>query len=108
MWGAGAPPILVVGTTGDPATPYAWAQALSKELATGVLLTYEGEGHTAYLRSTACIDNAVEAYLIDGKVPADGTRCSGNKAPAPIALPSLYGPIGPRPAPRQFFPSDSK
>jgi pimeloyl-ACP methyl ester carboxylesterase len=73
---SGAPPILVVGTTGDPATPYGWAQALSKELESGVLLTYEGEGHTAYSRSVPCIDDAVEAYLIDGKVPEAGKRCA--------------------------------
>lgn len=108
MWGAGAPPILVVGTTGDPATPYAWAEALAKELASGVLITYEGEGHTAYLRSVPCIDDAVEAYLIDGKAPAEGTRCAGNNAPRAIVPASIMGPYGPRPAPRQFFPSDSK
>ena len=46
----GAPPILVIGTTRDPATPYVWAQALAKQLSSGVLLTYVGDGHTAYLR----------------------------------------------------------
>ncbi|HWW53337.1 MAG TPA: alpha/beta hydrolase, partial [Acidimicrobiales bacterium] len=50
----GAPPIVVVGSTGDPATPYAWAQSLARELTSGVLLTRQGEGHTGY-QSSACI-----------------------------------------------------
>ncbi len=73
---AGAAPILVVGTTRDPATPYAWAVSLAKELDSGVLLTYVGDGHTAYRRGSACIDNAVDAYLLTGKPPTNGTRCS--------------------------------
>lgn len=80
---AGAAPILVIGTTGDPATPYAWAQALASQLASGVLLTYEGEGHTAYGRGVTCIDNAVNAYLMDGTLPAGGTRCGANGAASP-------------------------
>jgi pimeloyl-ACP methyl ester carboxylesterase len=72
----GAPPILVVGTTHDPATPYVWAQALAKQLDSGVLLAYEGDGHTAYGRGSACIDNAVDAYLITKKPPRDGKHCS--------------------------------
>jgi pimeloyl-ACP methyl ester carboxylesterase len=70
-----APPIVVVGTTGDPATPYADAQALAKELATGVLLTWDGDGHTAFGGKSKCIDDAVSAYLIDEKVPATGKTC---------------------------------
>lgn len=72
---AGAAPILVVGTTGDPATPYAWAQALAGELESGRLLTYEGEGHTAYMRSGDCVNDAVDAYLIDGVLPGEGATC---------------------------------
>ena len=72
---AGAAPIVVIGTTNDPATPYAWAESLAGTLDSGHLLTYEGEGHTAYGRSNACIADAVDAYLVDGTVPADGTRC---------------------------------
>lgn len=71
----GAPPILVVGTTNDPATPYVWSEGLAETLESGVLLTYEGEGHTAYGRSNDCIAGAVESYLIDGKVPEDGKTC---------------------------------
>jgi pimeloyl-ACP methyl ester carboxylesterase len=73
---SGAPPILVVGTTGDPATPYAWAEKLSSTLESGSLLTYQGEGHTAYGGKSRCIDDAVDQYLISLTVPAEGTRCS--------------------------------
>jgi pimeloyl-ACP methyl ester carboxylesterase len=71
----GAAPILVVGGTNDPATPYAWAEKLSQTLSSGVLLTREGEGHGSYTTGNTCIDDAVDAYLIDGTVPAEGTRC---------------------------------
>ena len=71
---AGAPPILVVGTTRDPATPYTWAQALAHQLASGHLLTFVGDGHTAYLRS-GCIDRQVDTYLLTLRVPAAGTTC---------------------------------
>jgi pimeloyl-ACP methyl ester carboxylesterase len=72
--GRGAPPIIVVGTLGDPATPYAWAKSLATELQSGRLLTYEGDGHTAY-RSSDCIDHAVDEYLLKRTEPASGTRC---------------------------------
>jgi pimeloyl-ACP methyl ester carboxylesterase len=72
---AGAPPILVIGTTGDPATPYPWAQSLARELESGRLLTWEGEGHTAYLRGSDCVDAAVDGYLLDGVLPGDGATC---------------------------------
>ncbi len=72
---AGSNPIMVVGTTGDPATPYPWAQSLAKELDRGFLVTYQGEGHTAYGRSNACITSAVDAFLIDGERPRDGLTC---------------------------------
>ncbi len=68
-------PILVVGTTYDPATPYRWAQALSRQLTTATLLTYRGDGHTAYGGNSRCIDAAVDAYLLTGAPPAAGTVC---------------------------------
>ncbi len=71
----GAAPILVVGTTGDPATPYEWAVALADQLESGVLVSYEGEGHTAYNKSNACVNGAVESYLIDGTVPTADPMC---------------------------------
>lgn len=71
----GAGPILVVGTTHDPATPYQWAQGLAHQLQSGVLLTYDGEGHTAYMRGSACIDRAVDAYFLLDRAPVPGTTC---------------------------------
>jgi TAP-like protein len=72
---AGAAPILVVGTTGDLATPYEWAEALAGQMESAVLITHEGSGHTAYRKGSDCIDDAVDDYLIDGTVPEDGLRC---------------------------------
>lgn len=71
----GAPPILVLGTTNDPATPYAWAQSVASTLSSGVLLTHVGEGHGVYGLGNACATAAVDDYLLDGIVPPDGTRC---------------------------------
>jgi pimeloyl-ACP methyl ester carboxylesterase len=71
----GAAPIVVVGTTNDPATPYEWSVSLADQLSSGVLITRVGEGHTGYNKGSACVDGAVEAYLIDGTVPEDGLRC---------------------------------
>ena len=68
-------PILVVGTTYDPATPYAWSQALSRQLPTSALLTYVGDGHTAFGGNSRCIDDAVTGYLLSGNLPAAGTVC---------------------------------
>jgi len=74
--GAGAAPLLVVGTTNDPATPYLWAQSLAQQLQSAVLVTYEGEGHTAY-GGNRCINTIVDSYLIDGTTPApDRARCA--------------------------------
>ena len=72
---AGAPPILVVGTLRDPATPYRWAQAMAGDLASGVLLGWNGDGHTAYGEGSPCIDTIVNDYLIDLAVPRSGTVC---------------------------------
>ena len=72
-----AAPIVVVGTTHDPATPYVMAQNLAKELASGVLVTHEGWNHTAYSKSaSSCITGAVENDLVDGTVPPDGLTCN--------------------------------
>ena len=72
---SGAAPILVVGTTGDPATPYAWSQALAEQLESGQLLTWEGDGHTAYGRSNDCVKKAVDTYLLNGTMPDKGLTC---------------------------------
>lgn len=72
----GAAPILVVGTTNDPATPYEWSVALAAQLSSGVLITREGEGHTGYNKGNACVDDAVESYFVDGTVPSADVTCS--------------------------------
>lgn len=71
----GAAPILVVGTTNDPATPYEWSVSLAEQLSSGILITRVGEGHTGFNKGNACVDNAVEAYLLDGTVPDGDVRC---------------------------------
>ncbi|MDA0563584.1 alpha/beta hydrolase [Streptomonospora sp. S1-112] len=71
----GAAPILVVGTTRDNATPHAWAEALADDLDSGVLLTREGDGHTAYLQGNPCVDSAVDTYLLHAEPPEHGTVC---------------------------------
>lgn len=71
----GSSTIVVIGTTHDPATPYAWAESLNKQLENSVLLTWEGFGHTAYSRSGGCIEEMVDAYLLEDKVPDDGAKC---------------------------------
>lgn len=71
-----AAPILVVGNTGDPATPYAWASELTRRLGgAATLLTLRGEGHGAYATGDRCVRRAVEAYLLRGSVPPSGTTC---------------------------------
>ncbi|MFF7447317.1 MULTISPECIES: alpha/beta fold hydrolase [unclassified Streptomyces] len=74
----GAAPILVIGNTGDPATPYAGARKMVDALGkgVGVELTYKGQGHGAYDSKNACVQSAVNGYLLNGKVPAAGTVCS--------------------------------
>lgn len=73
----GADPILVIGTTGDPATPYEGARRMADELGegVGVMVTNKGEGHGSY-GGSACVTALVDAYFLDGKVPADGRTCS--------------------------------
>lgn len=80
--GAGAPPIIVIATTNDPATPYEWGKALSEQLESATLVTYRGEGHTIYAQGSNCIDDLVNAYLLTLAVPAEGTTC-GNGPPPP-------------------------
>jgi len=71
----GSADILVVGTTNDPATPYVWAVALADQLANGHLVTYEGEGHTAYTTGDPCVQGVVDAFFIDGTVPESDPQC---------------------------------
>lgn len=89
----GAPPILVIATTNDPATPYAEGVAHAKQLATGVLLTHVGEGHTIYGQGNACVDSVVNAYLLTLAAPVDGARCE----------PGASKPIEPGPPARPYI-----
>lgn len=73
---AGSGPIVVVGTTRDPATPFEWSQALADQLAKGVLVTRDGDGHTGYRQGNSCVDEAIDRYLAKGTVPEDGLFCS--------------------------------
>lgn len=73
----GSEPILVVGTTGDPATPYNQAVSLANRvLSNGRLVTFNGEGHTAYGQDNACVNDAVDAYFIENVVPEEDPNCS--------------------------------
>ena len=62
-------------TQRDPATPYRWAQALAGDLKSGVLLGWDGNGHTAYMMGSSCVDGLVNRYLLDLAVPRNGTVC---------------------------------
>ncbi len=71
----GTDPIVVIGTTRDPATPYEWSVRLRDQLANAVLISFDGDGHTAYRRANDCVDGAVDAYFVEGKAPQDGLTC---------------------------------
>lgn len=71
----GAPPILLIGTTNDPATPYSSTVALAKQLKSAVLITHNGEGHTVYNHGNVCIDMTVDDYFIEGAVPSVDPSC---------------------------------
>ncbi|MFF7388630.1 alpha/beta hydrolase [Streptomyces scabiei] len=86
----GSAPILVLGTTGDPDTPYQDAVALSRQLDNASLLTFDAEGHTAFGRS-ACATDAVVNYLVDQVVPASGTTCADETQP-PSSTPKTAPP----------------
>ncbi len=88
---AGAAPIVVIGNTGDPATPYEWSVELAEALDSAVLYTVEAEGHTAY-GSIECVGDDIDAYLIDLTVPAAGSSCSDN-ADADFFVPAGEGEI---------------
>ncbi|GAA4504983.1 MULTISPECIES: alpha/beta hydrolase [Nonomuraea] len=71
----GSAPIVVIGGKNDPATPYEWAPKLTAQLKTATLVTYEGEGHGAYLSGSQCVAKLVDSYLLDGKLPRRGATC---------------------------------
>ncbi|MFG2145594.1 alpha/beta hydrolase [Streptomyces sp. NPDC048696] len=76
----GAPPVLLIGTRGDPATPYQWAAETARRLGKGVVLTYEGEGHGGYTASR-CVREHADAFLLDGTLPDEGTSCARQAPP---------------------------
>jgi pimeloyl-ACP methyl ester carboxylesterase len=69
-------PILVVGTTRDPATPYEWAQSLAKIFSSALLITLDGDGHAGHGRGSTCVDSAVDRYLLTGSVPKSELFCA--------------------------------
>lgn len=71
----GASPIVVIGTTRDPATPLVWAQAMAEQLESGRLITRDGDGHTGFQQGNDCVDDAVEAWLVSGTVPKPDLKC---------------------------------
>ncbi len=75
MDAAGAPPIVVIGTTRDPATPYEMAEAMADQLESGRLISRDGDGHTGFNQGNSCVDEAVVAYLVRGEAPRDGLSC---------------------------------
>jgi hypothetical protein len=97
---SGAPPIVVVGTSNDPATPYTWAQSLANQLESGVLLTRVGEGHTAYRKGNSCIDDALDKYIVTLAPPPRDTVCGqdGTVVSTPTAAPTAVAPAPSRTA----------
>jgi pimeloyl-ACP methyl ester carboxylesterase len=94
----GAPAVLIIGTTEDPATPYEWALGLRRELPSSVLLTHEGDGHTIYLSGSRCVDDVVDTYLLTLATPRDGAICDNGSgppraAPTPPALAASPTPV---------------
>jgi pimeloyl-ACP methyl ester carboxylesterase len=72
---AGAPPILVIGASNDPATPFAWGEALAKQLRSGVLVEVDSAAHTSFDGGNRCVDRLVIRYLVRLDAPRSGTRC---------------------------------
>lgn len=70
-----ANPVLVVSTTKDPATPYQWGVDMASRMPGARLVTRNGAGHTGYGQGSACVDSAVDAYLLNGALPPEGTTC---------------------------------
>jgi pimeloyl-ACP methyl ester carboxylesterase len=83
---AALPPVLVIGTTGDPATPYKWSLGVHEQMKSSKLLTFNGEGHTAYLNGDRCIDDAVARYLTELVPPATGASCGDPARSIPLKV----------------------
>lgn len=68
-----ANPVIVIGTTGDPATPYEWAKGLNRLLTNSRLISLTGEGHTGQGQGNACIDDQIDDFYLTGKAPTTST-----------------------------------
>ncbi len=86
--GAGAPPLLIIATTNDPATPFEWGLALRSQLQSGVLLTHEGDGHTAFASTNRCVNDVATRYLISLRTPIDGAICGADAEIEPRTPPT--------------------
>ena len=69
-------PVLVIGVTNDPATPYKWAQDLVKVFTNGKLLTLKGDGHTGHNQGNNCVDSVVDSYFLTGKIGSEPLICA--------------------------------
>jgi pimeloyl-ACP methyl ester carboxylesterase len=71
----GVPPVLVIGTTYDPSTTVGWARALHRQLPDSRLVEWNGDGHLAYGRGGACVDQTVKRFFFEGVLPGQSLRC---------------------------------
>jgi pimeloyl-ACP methyl ester carboxylesterase len=71
----GSGEILVIGVSGDPSTPVEWARNVAASLDNSHLLVWDGDGHIASGRGGPCIDDAVQAFFVEGELPPEGTVC---------------------------------
>ena len=69
-------PVLVIGVTNDPATPYKWAQDLAKVFVNAKLLTLDGDGHTGHNQGNNCVDSVVDSYFLTGKIDSKPLICA--------------------------------
>jgi pimeloyl-ACP methyl ester carboxylesterase len=93
----GAPPLLMLSSEHDPATPYAWSRTAARQSGS-TLLTYDGWGHGAYFKNSQCVVTATDDYLITGKLPAEGTHCAAVEPGSPQSRIA-----GPKPPPTTGF-----
>ncbi|HEV7897271.1 MAG TPA: alpha/beta hydrolase [Planosporangium sp.] len=93
---AGAPPILMLNSRYDPATPYQWAVNAARQMKP-VLLTYDGWGHRSYFKGSACVVDATDTYLITGRTPQQGSHC-------PAVEPPIEPQVGAQSPARPPFP----
>ncbi|MBR8744491.1 alpha/beta hydrolase [Nocardiopsis sp. MG754419] len=100
------PPILVIGTAGDPATPYEWSRRPADRLDGATLVTYEGAGHGVYgLDLNTCVDAVVDAYLLEAPSrptvtparPSSASRATGHVR-RPVPSPVRHDGVGARPS----------